>query len=490
MTKSPQLPPIAKENKLIQAMRMGRGIWEFMEDNQAQFGDAFTVTLPGQGPMVWVSDPAMVKDIFALKPDQYDASLVQIPMDIGEENTVFLNKKAHQDSRKLVIPPLNTNRLKARAGVMHEIVTEHIDSWSVGDEFDMPRLIGDITMDVICYTVFNLRSGEKKERYKYLMLNWLLSACSDTMFAIGSLYGAKKFRQRMNAAYVKRTERNDYGDGKKGFFPWKQPLDLKVQLAELMRQDIREIREENDETRTDMFSILARATYENSELLSEERIISEAIGLLVGGHETSAATSAWYSLWLLKNPNVVTKMREEVMQSINEEGKFDPLKIAELPYQSACLSESQRLTPSAVGMIRWLTEDTQIGSLYLPKGTAVLPCTYLTHRRKDIYGKDANEYRPERWLGDKKFSPSEYFPFGGGRRACIGMNQARQQIRIIFAEFARRVEFDSIHATQTEWPVPRQIGGQTEPDGGVKVRIKSIKPATEGYPQIQLSKSA
>lgn len=485
---APQLPPSPKEMKIKQAMNMGIGIWQFMEKNQRELGDFFTIRLPGQGPMVAVSDPAAIKQIFSLKPEQYDASLTQLPMDVGEQNTVFLNRKEHQDSRKMIIPPLNTNRLKARAGVMHDIVSEHINSWQAGDQFNMPRLIGDITLDVICYTVFNLRHGDRKDQYKKLMLGWLLSACSDANFAVGSLIGAKKYRAKLNKAYLKRTAKNDFGDGKKGLFPWKQAIDLKVQLADMIRHDIRDIRKRKDESENHMLSILARATDEDGNLLEEERVISETVGLLIGGHETSAATAAWYMIWLLKNPQVMQNIRAEVKDSIAAEGGFDPLKIAELPYLTATLNEAQRLTPSAIGTVRWLTEDTQIGPLLLPAGSCVLPCTYLTQRRKDIFGDDAEEYRPGRWLenGKVRFGPNEYFPFGGGRRACVGMNQARQQLRIIFAEFARRVTFASEHSKgknwPNDWPVPRQIGGQTEPDGGVWVTVKEVRAESIDYP--------
>ncbi|MEE2733271.1 MAG: cytochrome P450 [Pseudomonadota bacterium] len=480
--RTPQLPPGPKDMKVKQAMNMGYGLWDYLQKQQQAFGDYFTLRLPGQGPMVILSDPKAIKDVFSLKPEQYDASKTQLPMDVGEDNTVFLNQKAHQDSRKMIIPPLNTNRLKDRAGVMHEIVTEHINSWMVGDEFNIPRLVGDITLDVICYTVFNLRQGDRKDNYKRLMLGWLLSACSDANFAIGSMIGAKRYRGILNKQYLKRTRQRDFGDGEKGLFPWKQAIDLKVQLADLIRQDIRAIRKRMDANESHMLSIVARATDEDGNLLPEERVISETVGLLIGGHETSAATSAWFMLWLLKKPDVVQKIRQEVQASIATEGHFDPLKIAELPYLTACLNESQRVTPSAVGTVRWLTQDTRIGDAFIPAGACVFPCIYLTQRNPSVYGKDAEEYRPERWLEGNKFGPNEYFPFGGGRRACVGMNQARQQLRIIFAEFARRVTFDSVHAHTDQWPTPRQIGGQTEPEEGVIVRVTGIRPENTDYP--------
>ena len=453
-----------------------------MEKNQQEIGDVFTLTLPGQGPMVWTADVEMIKDILKLTEDKYDQSLVQLPMDLGEKNTVFLNEKAHQDSRKLVIPNFNLGKLKARASVMHEIVTETIDNMKPGDEFNMPRLIGDITLDVICYTLFNLRHGERKERYKHLMLHWMLEATSDTMFTLASLVGARRFRQWMNNKYLKRTEQQKPGDGKKGILPWKRAVDLKVQLADMMREDIRDIRSRMDETETHTLSILARATDEDGNLLDEERVISEGIGLMIGGHETSAATGAWFEVWLQQRPDIEAKIRDEVVNSIQEEGKFDAIKVSELPYLTACLNESQRLTPSAVGFIRWLRYDTKLGDRVIPAGTAVLPNIYLTQRKKEIFGEDALEYRPERWLEGAKFAPYEFMPFGGGRRACVGMNQARQQLRIIFAEFARRVEFTSEFQGTDTMPRSRMIGGQTEPEKGVIIKVKNIRPYDYGFP--------
>lgn len=491
MAQTPQLPPTPKDSKVRQALGLGIGIWDYMEKNQRELGDTFTLTLPGQGPMVWTSDQKMVGDILRLKPEQIDASLVQLPMDLGENNTVFLNEKAHQDSRKIVIPQFNTGRLKGRAGVMQEIVAEHINSWKVGDEFNIPRLIGDITLDVICYTIFNLRHGERKDRYKELMLHWMLEATSDTNFTLAQMVGARTWRKWLNKKYIKRSAEGRMGNGKKGILPWKRAVDLKVQLAAMMREDIMDIRSRMDAEETHTLSVLARATDEDGNLLDVERVISEGVGLMIGGHETSAATGAWLGIWMQQRPDVNAKIREELIEHVQQEGKYDALQAAELPYMTAVLSESQRLTPSAVGFIRWLRNDTQIGDWVIPAGTAVLPNIYLTHRRQDIYGDDVLDFKPERWLGEgKKYKPTEFMPFGGGRRACVGMNQARQQLRIIFGEFARRVDFSSEFDGTTEMPRSRMIGGQTEPEKGAFVTVRAIRPENYGFENLQEKQEA
>lgn len=488
MTSRPQLPPQPNDSQLKQALGLGIGIWDYMEKNQRELGDTFTLKLPGQGPMVWTADQDVIRDVLKLREDQYDASLVQLPVDVGEQNTVFLNEKEHQDARKLIIPSFTTNLLKNRAGVMQEIVEAHINRLHPGERINLPRFVGDITLDIICYTLLGLRDGARKERYKELMLNWLLEATSDVNFTLGATVGARRYRKFLNNQYLRRTEKGQMGNGKKGLLPWKRAVDLKVQLAALLREDIRAIRARNAAdpagcaNESHVLSLLARATDADGQPLGEERLISESIGLLIAGHETSAATAAWFMVWLQQKPAVYRKIREEVVASIAHEGELNAVKISELPYLTACLNESQRLTPSAIGFIRWLRQDTQLGHLFLPAGTAVLPNIYLTQRDKKIYGPDALEYRPERWLEEvKKFGPSEFLPFGGGRRACVGMNQGRQQLRIIFAELARRVEFSSEFQNTNKLPRSRMIGGQTEPEKGVWLTVKEVRPAQYGF---------
>lgn len=484
MTAQAKLPPIPKENKFKQALSLGVGIWDYFDAKAQELGDTYTLTFPGQGPMVWTADPKMIHDVLKLQRHQIDGSLVQLPFDLGEANLVFSNDEAHHDARKLIIPQFAGSMLKDRAQMMHDITNEHIDRWRIGDEFNAPRLIGDITMDITCATLFNLRHGERKERYKQLMLDWILEANSNINFTLASVVGATRFRRFLNKQYMDRSARGEMGNGKRGLLPWKRSIDLKVQLAALVREDIEDIRSRMDESETHTLSYLARTRTADGELLPVEKVVSEVYGLMIGGHETSAATAAWLMIWLQKKPWIYRRIREELVDYVAREGHYDPLVASELPFVTACLNESQRITPSAPGYVRWLREDTKLGDWVIPGGTAVLPNIYATHRRKDIYGEDALEYNPDRWLtrtgGNRSYKPYEFMPFGGGRRACVGMAQARQQLRIIFSEFARRVEFSSSFQHTIGLPQSRLIGGQVEPTLGVPIKVTEIRPRNYG----------
>lgn len=57
--------------------------------------------------------------------------------------------------------------------------------------------------------------------------------------------------------------------------------------------------------------------------------------------------------------------------------------------------------------------------VFVPKGTIVGINTHALHRRQDIYGSDANEFKPERWASFDPISWA-YLPFSAGPRVCIG----------------------------------------------------------------------
>ena len=73
-------------------------------------------------------------------------------------------------------------------------------------------------------------------------------------------------------------------------------------------------------------------------------------------------------------------------------------------------------------------EDGQ-SPMFIEKGTVVSWSLWTMHRRKDYFGEDANEFKPERWLGEKGLRPGwEYLPFNGGARICLGRMSSHLQV--------------------------------------------------------------
>ncbi|HEX4939439.1 MAG TPA: cytochrome P450 [Candidatus Kapabacteria bacterium] len=141
-------------------------------------------------------------------------------------------------------------------------------------------------------------------------------------------------------------------------------------------------------------------------------------------------------------------------------------------YLNAAFMESQRLTPTIMATMRCLIKDTHVAGYNLPAGVSIVTSPYLIGRRKDVWGDDSEIYRPERWLENKGPKPYEFFPFGGGQRTCVGLNQARQQLKIFFAVLLLKTRWESKYKDNDIWPSQTNIAGTTQPAGGVPITIR------------------
>lgn len=67
--------------------------------------------------------------------------------------------------------------------------------------------------------------------------------------------------------------------------------------------------------------------------------------------------------------------------------------------------------------------------MFVPKGTQVMINTHTLHRREDVFGGDAEEFKPERWEALKGLNYWSFLPFGGGPRICIGREHITRMFR-------------------------------------------------------------
>lgn len=160
-------------------------------------------------------------------------------------------------------------------------------------------------------------------------------------------------------------------------------------------------------------------------------IVSELTNLLFAGRDTTASflSNVWFEL--AKRPDIWAKLQEEVDSLEGELPTYEQLK--NMKYLRALLNESLRLYPIVPLNFRFPLEDTVLpvgggpdakAPLFVAKGQVVVWNMYVMHRRKDLFGEDAEEFRPERWIdqdGVKGLRIGwEYLPFHGGPRVCIG----------------------------------------------------------------------
>ncbi|KAM0146394.1 hypothetical protein ACHAQE_010763 [Botrytis cinerea] len=169
------------------------------------------------------------------------------------------------------------------------------------------------------------------------------------------------------------------------------------------------------------------------KVMTEKSTTDNALSFLVAGHETTAGLLSFTLYYLLKDPRVYNKAREDIDKVVGE-GRIRVEHLSKLPYIEAILREVLRLEPPLPVFSVRPYEDTLVDGRFLVKKDE--GCVLLlkhAHRDKEVYGEDADEFRPERMLDEhfNKLPPGAFKPFGNGQRACIGRNFALQEANLM-----------------------------------------------------------
>ncbi|MCJ1469272.1 hypothetical protein MMC07_007905 [Pseudocyphellaria aurata] len=176
-----------------------------------------------------------------------------------------------------------------------------------------------------------------------------------------------------------------------------------------------------------------------SQTSDKVKIRHELLNILLAGRDTTAAllSNVWFEL--SRRPEVLARLREDVDALDGEIPSLEQLK--NMKYLRAVLNESLRLFPIVPQNSRQALEDTILpvgggkdGSspIFVPKGHYAAWDLYSMHRRRDLYGEDADLFKPERWLDQKDRKGLrvgwEFLPFNGGPRICLGQQFALTEV--------------------------------------------------------------
>jgi cytochrome P450 len=374
--------------------------------------------MPVGVPFVMFSAPAAVKEIFTADEEDLrggEANEVLRPI-IGPLSILFLDGTPHERARRLMMPPFHGERMLAYGAVMREIVDAAIDRWPVGRPFPIQTEMQAITLDVILRTVFGVE-GTRMEALRGLLRRYL-DAGANPMLLWPALH---------------------YELG--GWSPWGRLVRLRRRIDEILRAEFARRRAADASEHDDVLSLLVAARDEDGRPMPDEELCDEMMTLLLAGHETTATALSWTIHRILENPDVRTRLVDEVRTVVGT-GGVAPEHVQRLEYLDAAVKETLRLNPVLPDVGRRLAKPTRIGGVDLPAGIAVAPCIYLTHRRPDVW-PDPLRFDPARFVG-KRPSPYEFFPFGGGVRRCLGMAFSLFEMKVVLAEVLARVELAAV----------------------------------------------
>lgn len=187
-------------------------------------------------------------------------------------------------------------------------------------------------------------------------------------------------------------------------------------------------------------------------------IRAQLLNILLAGRDTTASLLSWLFHQLLRNPQVFDKLRATIIEEFGTYDNSRAISFATLKgctYLQHTMNETNRLWSIVPGNSRRSNKATTLPTgggpdgkspIYIKPDTDVQYSIHVMHRRTDLWGEDANEFKPERFVGRR---PGwEYLPFNGGPRICIGQQFALTEASYVTVRLLQR--FDMIEGNKEQ----------------------------------------
>ncbi|KAJ3154135.1 hypothetical protein HK101_001683 [Irineochytrium annulatum] len=194
------------------------------------------------------------------------------------------------------------------------------------------------------------------------------------------------------------------------------------------------------EGKSDLLSLLMNVKDENGNAPSDEDLCDHVLNFIIAGRDTTAQALSWTFFMLDQNPSALTTLLSEIDTTLGDSLTPTYDQIKSMAYANAVFRETLRLYPSVPKEMKQANADDVLpdGTL-VPRGSIVLWAPYGMGRDTRIWGPDAKQFRPERWIEmSKQPSPFDYPVFNAGPRVCLGKSMAELEGVYVMVSVLRR----------------------------------------------------
>jgi cytochrome P450 len=411
---SANFPPGPRLPRFLQTAGFMFDAPRFLDWCRRRYGNVVSFSTLFDSRFVIVFEPGAIKEVFQGPPEQLRAGEANSLLGavLGERSLLLLDGAEHLRQRRLLLPPFHGQRMRAYETIMRDAADREIDSWPVGEEFELLPTMQAITLDVIVRAVFGVEEGERMDDLRRALREMIQPISRPLGVAVLTLSLARGPGSASQRDFEQRRRRVD----------------------DLIYDEIARRRQVPDlDEREDVFSMLLLARDEDGNPMTDEEVRDELVTLLVAGHETTAPALAWSFDLLLHDQRVMARVREAIAEDDDE-------------YLDAVVKESLRIRPVIPGIGRKVRgEPFELGGYTIPPGVEINPSIAGVHR-SGAY-PDARDFRPERFLEDGAPDTYTWIPFGGGVRRCIGASFALFEMRIVVRRVLERCQLEPVRAS-------------------------------------------
>lgn len=282
------------------------------------------------------------------------------------------------------------------------------------------------------------------------LLDWFAEL---TIYTTSACLIGERFRNQIDGRFAKLYHDLEQGTDAMAFVDpyadlesFRQRDAARVQLKELVQEIIDERAQSPKVPREerDLLDVLV-----SLGSFSTDQITGMFISMMFAGHHTTTGTSAWTLIELLRHPEILQGVVDELdnLYQADESGEVPEISFRALraiPKLEAAFKETLRLHPPLILLLRLIKEDIEIGDRMLPAGSLIGASPRLSNRLPESF-PDPEAFDPGRYIDPRQediLNRWTWVPFGAGRHKCVGSAFAMMQMKAIFSVLLRDFTFE------------------------------------------------
>ncbi|KAJ3574423.1 hypothetical protein NP233_g1781 [Leucocoprinus birnbaumii] len=184
--------------------------------------------------------------------------------------------------------------------------------------------------------------------------------------------------------------------------------------------------------------------------ISEDLVMGQIVSLMVAGYGPTSSSMSWTLYFLAANKDAQERLRQEVRSATANNSRPEYQTIKSLKWLDCVIMESLRILPGIPDVYLEANTTEHVAGMLIPKGTVLYFPVRAVNTSKSVWGPDAEEYRPERWLNRPAgLNVRDSFQsFFSGSHGCAGKTLAIMELKIVIAKLITNFEFDLAYEGQ------------------------------------------
>ncbi|XP_078723533.1 cytochrome P450 3A24-like [Lampetra fluviatilis] len=424
-----------------------QGFREFDEKSFKKYGRIWG-TYDGRLPLLVVADTSMLKTILVKDSLEFFTNRRSFGLNGPfKEAMSLVNDEKWKRIRNVLSPTFSGGKIKQMCPLIvrcaDALVKNLHDKSQSGKLVDLKETFGAYSMDVIACSAFSTDVDSQnnpndpfvvngKSIFKINLLNPLVALIAVLPELVPPLEflglsffpkQASSFFTKIVRQMVKQRQKGLHDMGRVDFLQ----LMVDVQLSKSMQNG---------------------ANPHSDKYLTDSELEAQAILFLLAGYETSSTAITFVAYCLACNPDVQTKVQQEIDRFLPNDTLPSYEILKQMEYLDMVVSESLRMYPPTSRTDRVCKKTTVVNDLVIPKGMVVAAPLWVLHYDPQ-YWDEPEEFRPERFSKEAKEArdPYCYLPFGHGPRNCIGMRFALMSVKIVVCRILQRYSFQACSET-------------------------------------------